>query len=73
MLLILAVLLGDFPVVHVHVTGHIVLGALVLYCSRFHFVSFGSTSAPVDLSAWQAWQTIFAFGQVDLHSVAGDL
>ena len=52
MLFILAVLLGFFPVVHVHVTGHIVPGALVLYCSRFQFVSFGSTSAPVDLSAW---------------------
>ena len=51
MLFILAVLLGVFPVVHVHVTGHIVPGALVLYCSRFHSVSFGSTSAPVDLSA----------------------
>ena len=60
MLFILAVLLGVFPVVHVHVTGHIVPGALVLYCSRFHFVSFGSTSAPVDLSAWPSLANDFS-------------
>ena len=60
MLFILAVLLGGFPVVHVHVTGHIVPGALVLYCSRFHFVSFGSTSAPVDLSAWPSLANDFS-------------
>ena len=60
MLFILAVLLGFFPVVHVHVTGHIVPGALVLYCSRFQFVSFGSTSAPVDLSAWPSLANDFS-------------
>ena len=60
MLFILAVLLGFFCSSPCACHRAHVPGALVLYCSRFHFVSFGSTSAPVDLSAWPSLANDFS-------------